>query len=344
MTYSVNGITVIDINRNVTVASANVNANIQYPSNDNLFQGMVAGYTSGGNTPPGTNTIDKFPFSTDANASDVGDLTIARERPSGQSSSVSGYTSGGQNPPTAPSTNNAIDKFPFATNTNATNVGLLTESIIPGSVGQSSTVSGYRSGGRIPGTPIIPPVGSNVIDKFPFSTDANATDVGDLTIGRWDAAGQSSTVSGYTSGGGTYSPSSVNVIDKFPFSTNANATDVGDLTVGKNIATAGQSSTVSGYVSGQSIGPGPTLLNIEKFPFATDSNSSVVGGLLNSSRGYASGQSSTVSGYVTAGDIPVGGPGIGSNIIEKFSFATDSNSADVGDLTITRRMAAGQQD
>jgi hypothetical protein len=30
----------------------------------------------------------------------------------------------------------------------------------------------------------------NTIDKFPFSTDANATDVGDLTVGRYIAAGQ----------------------------------------------------------------------------------------------------------------------------------------------------------
>jgi hypothetical protein len=87
--------------------------------------------------------------------------------------------------------------------------------------GQSSNVSGYSSGGYIP-----TPTTSNVIDKFPFATDANATDVGDLTTVRSRVAGQSSTVSGYTSGG-----SSSNVIDKFPFASNANATDVGDLSI-----------------------------------------------------------------------------------------------------------------
>ena len=36
--------------------------------------GLVSGYSSGGTTPD-TTTIDKFPFASDANATDVGDLT-----------------------------------------------------------------------------------------------------------------------------------------------------------------------------------------------------------------------------------------------------------------------------
>jgi len=52
-----------------------------------VFQGSVAGFTSGGVAAPGnTNTIDKFPFSADSNATDVGDLTEALESVSGQSS------------------------------------------------------------------------------------------------------------------------------------------------------------------------------------------------------------------------------------------------------------------
>ena len=52
------------------------------------FQGSVSGYTSGGYSPPASlNTIDKFPFATDGNATDVGDLTVARFFGTGQSSS-----------------------------------------------------------------------------------------------------------------------------------------------------------------------------------------------------------------------------------------------------------------
>jgi hypothetical protein len=49
------------------------------------------------------------------------------------------------------------------------------------SAGQSSTASGYATGG---------PPSSNIIDKFPFASDASATDVGDLTVARAFAAGQ----------------------------------------------------------------------------------------------------------------------------------------------------------
>lgn len=342
MTYSVKGVTVVDINRNVTVASANVFGNVGYPLNNDLFQGLVAGYTSGGqSTPPTVNVIDKFPFSTDANAADVGDLSRLSRTASGQSSSVSGYTSGGIDPPTG--AHNIIDKFPFATNANATDVGDLTQ---PGFyvTGQSSSTSGYRSGGQWP-PGFNPTTGNNVniIDKFPFASNANATDVGDLTLQRWGSSGQSSTESGYHSGGGSYVPTTpqTNIIDKFPFSTNANATDVGDLTSGESLST-GQSSTVSGYVSGQS---GVIAAAIEKFPFATDTNATLVGSLISSggTRNSPAGQSSSLAGYASGGDIPSVGA-TPSNTIDKFPFATDSNSTDVGDLTVTRRMAAGQQD
>ena len=80
------------------------------------------------------------------------------------------------------------------------------------------------------------------MDKFSFSNDANATDVGDLTVGRYAVSGQSSDTSGYTSGGfaPTATPNTNNTIDKFPFATNANATDVGDLTVARFYVTGQQ--------------------------------------------------------------------------------------------------------
>ena len=196
------------------------------------FPGTVSGYTSGGfspaQSPTRLNTIDKFPFASDANATDVGDLTGGKSHVSGQSSDASGYTSGGTNPTQSPNTFNVIDKFPFAADGNATDVGDLTVARF-GSAGQSSTDNGYSSGGT--------PGPTNVIDKFPFASDANATDVGDLTVGRSASAGQSSDASGYTSGGDDGASS--NVIDKFPFASDGNATDVGDLIVARSLL-AGQ--------------------------------------------------------------------------------------------------------
>ena len=239
-----------------------------------------SGYTSGGT--PYSNVIDKFPFSSDANATDVGDLTVARRAVASQSSEDNGYTSGGH----TPAMSNVIDKFSFTSDGNATDVGDLTVARTA-VTGQSSSSNGYTSGGR------IPPY-QNVIDKFSFSSDANATDVGDITVARNYAAGQNSDSNGYTSGGlSNYFPPPIvfeNVIDKFPFSSDANATDVGDLTGGRT-GVAGQSSTASGYTSG---GLGSNSFSvrcnvIDKFPFASDANATDVGDI-TVARNYNAGQ------------------------------------------------------
>ena len=211
-----------------------------------VFQGSVSGYTSGGLIPAFSNVIDKFPFAADANATDVGDLTVARQNVIGQSSDVSGYTSGGNQ--------TTIDKFPFASDGNATDVGDIGQSAAR-AAGQSSAENGYvtytwETAGAYP----APPTYASHIEKFPFAADANATDVGDLSIERtYTQGGNSSSVNGYTPGGGKPSPTApnlvLNTIDKFPFASDGNATDVGDLTVGRG-GTGGQSSTESGYVSG----------------------------------------------------------------------------------------------
>ena len=99
---------------------------------------------------------------------DVGDLTLARQSPAGQSSADNGYASGGW--PT-----DAIDKFPFSSDSNSTDIGDLTL-LRTRAAGQSSSANGYTSGGFS-----SPSTMSDTIDKFPFSSDANASDVGNLT-------------------------------------------------------------------------------------------------------------------------------------------------------------------
>ena len=286
-----------------------------------VFQGTFSGYTSssyiGGTS---TDTIDKFSFIADANATDVGDLTQARWQISGQSSAYSGYSSGGTLAP-AGGIVDTIDKFPFATDANATDVGNLVRNTYQ-SAGQSNTpIAGYATD-------------SSNIQKFPFATDANATDVGVLTLTRSRTTGQSSTVNGYTSGGEPFNKT--NVIDKFPFATDANATDVGDLTQAKDFVT-GQSSSESGYTSGGRDNlPGVGSNIIDKFPFATDANATDVGDLV-AGKYAGAGQSSNQSGYFTGG-------WPGNNDISKFSFSSDANATFVGDLTqATTIGSAGQQ-
>jgi len=294
--------------------------------------GVTAGYTSGGNTPPNlTNIVDSFPFATIANATDVGDLTVARSlRPAGQSSSSFGYTSGGatSNPFSGYASSNVIDRYSFGTANNATDVGDLTVAR-HGVAGQSSSTHGYSSGGQTLPTP----TNTNVIDRFPFAATGNASDVGDLIQSRIYVGGQSSDTKGYTSGGQIPPATYYNTIDSFPFSTNTNASDVGDLTTtGSGIA--GQNSFIHGYSSGRN-SPGSAV--IDKFLFSTNANATSVGSL-TVGRSWAAGQSSSTYGYTSGGYI-----GSTMNTIDRFPFATDSNASDVGDLTQVREGSAGQQ-
>jgi len=297
-------------------------------------QGSTSGYaSSGGGTPIYSgNIINKYPFSADSNATDVGDLTTCRCFAAGQSSSASGYVAGGYYGP-SPGCMNIIDKFPFSTDANATDVGDLTSSKY-GLAGQSSTDNGYVSGGY--GTDFM-----NVIEKFPFSADSNASDVGDLTGCKYTAAGQSSSTHGYVSGGLFGSPYvTLNVIEKFSFSVDGNGSDVGDLVV-CTYTNAGQNSSTHGYTSGGQQFSQIYQNAIQKFPFSSDSNATDVGDLLCAAMEVA-GNSSTSSGYTVGGR--VNDPGAPeTNVIQKFPFSSDSDATDVGDLTETRFFMTGQQ-
>ena len=333
MVYRLDAGTVIDAEGNLVIENLYTGSIL----NKTQAQGTVSGYASGGTPPNNTsNIIEKYPFSTDANATDVGDLTQGRTNSSGSSSSASGYAAGGNvNPPYIPGVN-TIDKFPFSVDGNATDVGDMSVGRY-GATGQSSTTHGYSSGGY-GGTPHAI---RDIIDKHSFSSDGNATDVGNLTEIIHSATSQSSSTNGYRSGG-SKSPQPTNTIDKFPFAVDGNATDVGDL-LEINSSAGGNNSVDHGYVAGGARPASPsdpgTRNVIQKFPFSSDANSTDVGDLTALKKLNRSGTSSITSGYQTGGTPPPGG----TNVIDKFPFAADANATDVGDMTTSRTVASGQQ-
>ena len=289
------------------------------------FGGTVAGYTSGGD-PTTNNVINRFPFTTDANATGNGQLTVVRYFVTGHSSTTDAYVTGGLG---APGTGyNIIEKFPFAAAVpNATDVGDLVGGAIADHAGNSDKAGGYgfTSGGVNP--PSWTPL--NRIEQFSFISNGNSVDFGDLFRVRQQNTGQSSSTHGYCSGRG---PTTVE-FEKFPFVSNVVATVVGTLTTTR-AAPSGQSSTTYGYNSGGLLVPNNAGSNIiDKFTFASDANATFVGNL-TVARGNSTGQSSTTYGYNTGGY---------QNIIEKFSFTSDGNSTDVGDLSAARGLMGGHE-
>jgi len=244
---------------------------------------------------------------------------------------ISGYVSGGLITP-PPNRSETIDKFAFATDGNATDVGnlILRRTNLSGTSSQSH---GYSSGGYTD----TPTDGrSNVIDKFSFAVDANATDVGDLTIAVADTSGQSSQTHGYVMGGRLPPGGTTEDIERFPFASDNNATDLSNSQQSKH-NTCGLESLTRGFIVG-GINPGGYITRIEAFPFSADTDAGKTGDLATGIGRCQSGQQTESHGYISGGQID---SNTGTTDIQKFSFVSDSNASDVGDLTQARRGNSG---
>jgi hypothetical protein len=134
------------------------------------------------------------------------------------------------------------------------------------------------------------------------------------------------TTTGFISGG--YTGAALSAIRSFPFATHTNIATLCNLTVAKS-GIAGSSSSINGYTSGGWL-PGASNV-IEKFPFSTNSCSLNIGTICTS-RGFPGGHSSYTHGY-NSGGTTTGSSATSVNCIEKFPFATDGASINVGGLS-----------
>ena len=221
-----------------------------------------------------------------------------------------------------------VDKFSFASDGNAVHH---CDTFSSGSHMSCtrSTTHGYVSGGeKIPHYTVV-----NRITRFAFASTADGTDVADLLQALGLTSGNSSGIYGYASGGTTQTSSvNVDIIQKYSVSTDANATDVGNLTAERTQAMSANSET-NGYVMGgrTAVAPVVSVDNIEKIVFATDGNSTDVANL-TLAREDGAGCSSETHGYAAAGHSLVGGTNF-RNVIDKFSFASEADATDVGDVS-----------
>ena len=270
------------------------------------------GVFGGGVTPALTNTIDYITIATTGNASDFGDLSVARQRLAACSSSARGVFGGGLATPT---TVNTIDYINIATTGNATDFGDLT--VIRNDLAScSSSTRGIFGGGTAP-------TANNTIDYITIATTGNATDFGDLTVARQQLASCSSSTRGVFGGGNI----NTNTIDYITIASVGNATDFGDLTLGREYSAACSSSTRG--VFGGGVSPGVTN-TIDYITIATTGNATDFGDLTVARTGLAACSSST------RGVFGGGFAASATNTIDYITIATEGNATDFGDLTAAR--------
>ena len=309
------------------------------------FGGTVSGYSLGGQRPAHSNIVEKYPFVSDGNSSDVGDLPQARYGMQGVQSSVTGYSMGGRTPNAQSS--NRVEKITFASDTiAAANFVLGVGRQQMATNGVSTDTAGYAvaSYGGHP----VSETNSRRIDKFLFANEANTTDVGDLVLVAADnpsAHTDKNSGYGYVAGGenaynAPQSPgtTALKFIQKFSTISDGDAVDAVTELDKQRYRTGSNSYPSHGYVSGgTSIGPPTTSFtnDIVKYSFTSTDVATDVGDLTNSVIRLGS-SSSTASGYSHGGS----SPGM-LNIIQKFSFTSDGNATDVGDLTVTTSNTGG---
>ncbi len=295
--------------------------------------GFVAG---GGTSPSGvTAVVEQYPFSAPfTNSTNVGNLSQARSKLSGHSSSSAGFNAGGD-PPTVPVfTSVVIDTFPFTVPFGTgTNIGSLS-SLRSRAAGTSSSADGFAIGG----SPSI-----TAIESFPFSSPfTTSTVVGNLSPSKQYATGVSGSTLGYSVGGETPGVGTT-IIQSFPFSSPFTATTtVGNLGVAVSTAAGAQSST-TGYAAGGTNTSLVSLDNVQAFPFSVPFTTSTNVGSLGTVTRMVSGQSSAIDGYA-AGGYSSGPTVIRYTTIQRYPFSSPFTvSTSVGDLLTAKAETAGHQ-
>jgi hypothetical protein len=179
-------------------------------------------------------TMDYVTVASTGNATDFGNLTVARQFPTGASNGTRGLFGGGRDETVGYV--NTIDYITVSTTGNATDFGDLTVARWTASA-SDQTYAVYGGGSQSSN--------GNTIDYVTMASTGNATDFGDMLTamkdGTMSACGDDTKVAW---GGGNNPSSASNVIQYVTVSTTGNAQDFGDL-----LSTVTYSASLSGDAS-----------------------------------------------------------------------------------------------
>ena len=294
----------------------------------------------GGGTvdPSGQDVIDFINIQSLGNATDFGNLSAARDRPSGLGNSTRGIFVAGRGP-ASPYYLNTIEYISISSQGNTEDFGDLLYSAWETRGGNNDT-RGIVSGGY------SPHANKNSINYITIATLGNATDFGDMT---YYVQGHASTASptrlvwfgglGDPAGSSTSDLTTKNnTITFVEIATTGNAEDFGTIETVMNSATA-VSNGVRGFVTGGQAPGSYGASDIFFITFATKGDATDFGDNLATSPSYLP-NIGTVANRNTA--IVAGG--VTTNVIQSFSMATTGQSADFGDLTIARYAPGGVSD
>jgi len=289
----------------------------------------IYGVFGGGFSGDYENTIDYVIISNPSNATDFGDLTVARDYLSATSNGADdrGIFGGGRSSSSDPE--NTIDYITILTPSNATDFGDLTIA----RKFLAATSNGTNDRGVFGGGYSSSSDHENTIDYVTISTPSNATDFGDLTVGRqYLAATSNGTNDRGIFGGGVSSSGNENIMDYITISSPSNATDFGDLTIARQRLAATSNGTNDRGIFGG--GYTTEIINtIDYVTISTPGNATDFGDLTIEREWLAATSNGTNDRGIFGGGYSNAGM---ENTIDYVTISTPSNATDFGDLTVAR--------
>jgi hypothetical protein len=275
-----------------------------------------------------TNVIDYIIITTTGNATDFGDLTLARATGGACSSSTRGIFGGGIN------LSNIIEYVTISSAGNAIDFGDLLSAT--GNIAScSSSTRGIFAGGSVSGIPSI-----NVIQYITIASVGNATDFGDLGSTQKSMASCASSTRGIFAGG-SYNDDVTNSISYITIASVGNATDFGDLTFSTLTnadSPTGCSNATRGLIFMGADGSVSEYSNVINYiTIATTGNALDFGDLPVQAQVGGAACASSLRGVIGGGE---NGSSSSLNVINYVTIATTGNALDFGDLTLGRKSLA----
>lgn len=292
---------------------------LTYTDIPRFFSGDRA-VVGGGHLGSFTNVIQYFAIPSTGNATDFGDLTVARGSAASCSSGSRGVFGGG----TDGSIKDTIDYVTIATTGNATDFGNL-------SLGKRdlAACSDGSRGVFAGGSDAAQTTDYNVMEYITISTTGNVTDFGDLLLSNQGLAGLSNGSRGVFGGGGSRDSGSfvrLNTIQYITIATTGNATDFGDLTQVTS-SLAGSANGTRGLFGG---GYSSSNVNVIQYiTIASTGNATDFGDLTVQRSSLGSAANDTRATFIGGFE----SPGY-RNEIDYVTIANTGNATDFGDLVM----------
>ena len=260
--------------------------------------------------PSTSDRIEYITIPTLGNATDFGNLTVARKFGGAAASRTRGCWAGGQ-----PS-QVTIDYVTISSTGDAIDFGDRTQAATEID-GLSTEIRGVFCGGY------VTPANRDTMDYITIASTGNAVDFGNLSAGRGSQGqcGGASSTRGLWAGGQWTSPIAVNTIEYITVASTGNSADFGDLFTGQSTNAYGGATT-----STKMYCMGTATADTGVITIATLGNATDFGGDMDMGGSYNAAAGSPTRG-VCAGAAP------GVNTIKYIDYATASDGIDFGDLT-----------